>query len=127
MKNFKMKDLMVTINPKRSDSNALYNCENHSTPDHPTGCTNCTHQTTGDGTNCTNCTHNTTGDETNCTNCTHVTTGEGTGCTNCTHNTTTTCIPHTKGHKDQMSDSIKATELSKLKKAITRLQENEYA
>jgi hypothetical protein len=99
MKNFKMKDLMITINPKRSDSNAVYNCENHSKHDDPTNCTSCTHITTGDGTNC----------------------------TQCTHNTTTTCIPHSKGHKGQMSDSIKIAELAKLKKAIARLQENEYA
>src|SRR5579862_399343 len=99
MKNFKLKDLMISINPANGENNALYNCENHSKPE---------------GTNCTECTHNTTTD--------------GTNCTSCTHNTATTCIPHSKpGHNQQMDDSLKATELKKLKKAITRLQENEYA
>jgi hypothetical protein len=114
MKNFKMKDLMISINPERSDRNAVFNCEHHSKPDDTTGCTECTHNTTGDNTNCTQCTHNTTGDNTNC--------------TQCTHNTTVTCKPHSKHEqKSAMNDSLKAIELTKLKKAIARLQENEYA
>lgn len=100
MKNFKTKDLMIAINPKKSDGNAVFNCDHHSKPNDTTGCTECTHNTATDGTNC----------------------------TQCTHNTATTCIPHSKpGEKNQMNDSIKAIELTKLKKAILRLQKNEYA
>jgi hypothetical protein len=114
MKNFKMKDLMITIQPQTVGSNALYNCEPHSKPGDTTGCTNCTHQTSGD--------------ETNCTNCTHQTVTDGTGCTNCTHQTTVTCKPHSK--PEQLAGiklSQKAAELNKLKKDIVRLQEEVFA
>jgi hypothetical protein len=125
MKNFKIKDLLVTIKPAKI---AVFDCEQHSKPDDTTNCTECTHQTRGEGTQCTTCTHQTSGDETNCTTCTHQTTGDGTNCTNCTHQTTVTCKPHSKpDHQQRLNDSVKAAELRKLKNAIARLQENEYA
>jgi hypothetical protein len=53
----------------------------------------------------------------------------GTNCTNCTHNTATTCIPHSKKppKKPKLKDSMKAAELSRLRKSIAKLQEKEYA
>jgi len=46
MKNFKTKDLMITISPEKTNYTGVYNCEHKSKPD------------TG-GTQCTTCTHNT--------------------------------------------------------------------
>jgi hypothetical protein len=113
MEKFKVKDLMITLNPSKAKHIGVYDCEQSTKPD--------------DGTNCTSCTHNTTTLETNCTSCTHVTAGDET-CTSCTHNTATTCIPHSKPvEKHQLSHTLKAIELEKLKKTIARMQETEYA
>src|SRR5580700_2720344 len=113
MEKFKVKDLMITLNPSRAKHMNVYDCEQSTKPD--------------DGTNCTSCTHNTTTLETKCTSCTHVTAGDET-CTSCTHNTATTCIPHSKpAGRQQWSDSQKELELRKLKRAISHLQEAEPA
>ncbi len=113
MQNFKIRDLMVTIQPQNAFGNPFHNCDQHSK--------------SGDTTGCTSCTHVTSGDETNCTSCTHVTTGDGTNCTSCTHQTSVTCKPHSKHEQKQDSrDAFKVMELDKLKKAVARLQEEKY-
>lgn len=64
-------------------------------------------------------------------NCEHKSKSPGneTGCTKCTHVTVTDCTKHSKKppKKSQLKDSIKATELSRLRKSIAKLQEKEYA
>jgi hypothetical protein len=127
MEKFKVKDLMITLNPSSAKHYGIYDCEQSTKPDDGTNCTTCTHNTTTLETNCTTCTHNTTTLETNCTTCTHNTAG-GETCTSCTHNTSTTCIPHSKpAEKGHLSHELKQMELEKLKKTISRLQETEYA
>src|SRR5579871_2135470 len=99
MQNFKIRDLMVTIQPQNAFGNTFHNCDQHSKP----------------------------GDTTGCTSCTHVTTGDGTNCTSCTHQTSVTCKPHSKHEQKQDSrDAFKVMELDKLKKAVARLQEEKY-
>jgi hypothetical protein len=100
MQNFKIRDLMVTIQPQSAGHSTIHNCDQHSKP----------------------------GDTTGCTSCTHVTTGDETKCTSCTHQTSVTCKPHSKHEQKQNGrDALKVMELDKLKKAVARLQEGKYA